>query len=186
MADVYLDNLEQFIQTLRLNYETQLKRLVAVPTVSADPDHAEDIVRGAEMAERLLEDAGLNARTIATSGNPIVYGELLQDVSYPTLLIYNHLDVQPADPKDWRTKPFELTIDGERYIGRGATDDKGPALAALYAIQYAGEQRLPLNIKVVWELEEEIGSPHFEEFVRGSRDMLAADSVVTRILFGRK
>src|SRR5256886_7473180 len=81
----------------------------------------------------------------------------------PTVAVYNHLDVQPAMEPEWTREPFKFTVEGESYYGRGTTDDKGPALTALLAARYAGEHGVPLNTQFVWELEEEIGSPHFAE-----------------------
>jgi acetylornithine deacetylase/succinyl-diaminopimelate desuccinylase-like protein len=86
--------------TERERFEDQLARLVAVPTVSSDPAHAADIVRGAELAAALLDDAGLAAEIVPTPGNPVVLARHAPDPRYPTLTIYNHLDVQPADPSE--------------------------------------------------------------------------------------
>jgi acetylornithine deacetylase/succinyl-diaminopimelate desuccinylase-like protein len=151
---------------------------VSVPTVSADPGHQADIQAGAKLAANLLEHAGLQVELVATTGHPVIFGRHVHDQSYPTITIYNHLDVQPARPADWKTDPFTLTKAGDRYIGRGATDDKGPALTALLAVEYAIKHEVPLNFIVLWELEEEIGSPHFEEFVKSRLPQLATDSVV--------
>ena len=106
------------------------------------------------------------------------------DPSYPTVTIYNHLDVQPADPAEWKTPPFTFTRQGERYMARGATDDKGPALTALYGARLALETGARVNIQFLWELEEEIGSPHFARGLAaaiagaGGVPKLATESVV--------
>lgn len=171
-------HLEKYIEAVRPEFEEQLARLVAIPTVSADPARTSDIRRGAELARELLSNAGFSARVVPTSGHPVVVGETLQNPDWPTVTIYNHLDVQPALLSEWRTDPFTLTIDGERYVGRGATDDKGPALTALTAVKYALRQGVPLNFKIVWELEEEIGSAHFEDFLESERAALTTDSVL--------
>ena len=92
----------------------------------------------------------------------MVVGRVQRDPSWPTVTIYNHLDVQPADAAEWRTPPFSFTRDGDRWFGRGTTDDKGPALTALYGARLALEEDARVNIQFLWELEEEIGSPNFE------------------------
>ncbi|SNQ50426.1 Acetylornithine deacetylase/succinyldiaminopimelate desuccinylase-like deacylase [Frankia canadensis] len=173
-----LEDLNAYVDASRPEFERRLAELVAIPGVSADPAHAADIARTAEHAAALLRDAGLAARVVPTAGSPVVVGEYLAGPDRPTVTIYNHLDVQPADPAQWRTEPFRLTVDGERYAGRGSTDDKGPALTALQAAQYAVARALPVNIRFVWELEEEIGSPNFEAFVRAEGSRLRTDVVL--------
>ncbi|MCK9896842.1 M20/M25/M40 family metallo-hydrolase [Frankia sp. AgB32] len=176
--DALLAGLDDYVAASRPEFERRLRELVGAAGVSADPAHAPDIVRTAELAAGQLREAGLSARIVPTAGNPVVVGEYLAGPSRPTVTIYNHLDVQPADPAEWVTEPFQLTVDGDRYVGRGSTDDKGPALTALQAAQYAAARELPLNIRFLWELEEEIGSPNFEAFVRAELPRLATDSVL--------
>ena len=94
------------------------------------------------------------------------------------MTVYNHLDVQPAEGPDWNTAPFDFIREGDKYRGRGTTDDKGPAMTALFGARYALEQGVPLNIHFLWELEEEIGSPHFETTIRANAKEFATDSVV--------
>src|SRR5205814_584116 len=91
-----------------------------------------------------------------TAGNPIVHGRFDSRSDAPTLTVYNHLDVQPAsrDTEPWDSDPFVFTKDGDRYLGRGTTDDKGPALTALWGIRAARDAGVPLNLRVLWELEE--------------------------------
>lgn len=178
MNTASFDPLEQFITEHKARFESQLSELVSIPTVSADPAHAADIARGAEYAAALLEEAGLRARIVPTGGYPVIYGETNGDPTWPAVTLYNHIDVQPAAREEWQSDPFKLKIHDDRYFGRGATDDKGPALTALAAIKHAHTQGLPLNFKVIWELEEEIGSPHFEEFLQKEGGQLATDSVV--------
>jgi acetylornithine deacetylase/succinyl-diaminopimelate desuccinylase-like protein len=164
--------------TEREQYEDYLARLVAMPTVSADPAHRRDIEKGAQLAAELLGEAGFEAELMPTSGNPVVLGRLVQSPEYPTVLLYNHLDVVAADAAGWSTEPFKLRIEGDQYFGRGTTDDKGPALAVLMAVRRAVREKLPLNFIVVWESEEEIGSSHFEEFVNSHKQELGCDSVL--------
>ena len=167
-----------YADSVRSAYESDLKTLVEIPSVSADPAHKKDIEKLAQVAADLLKRYGATSEIISTSGNPVVYGEFSVGPQFPTVLVYNHLDVQPADPAEWKTPPFTMTTERDVYRGRGSTDDKGPALAVLYAARYAHEHKIPINIKFVWELEEEIGSPTFEEFVQKNKTKLSADSVV--------
>jgi acetylornithine deacetylase/succinyl-diaminopimelate desuccinylase-like protein len=168
----------EYVQGVRKEYETNLKSLVDLPGVSMDPAHKADIFATADMAASLLKSKGAQAEVVTTTGYPVVIGEFHAGVHCPTVSIYNHLDVQPADASEWRTTPFSMTIEGDRYFGRGTTDDKGPALAAFYAAAYAHKIGLPINIKFIWELEEENGSPSFEGFLKANLSKLKTDSVV--------
>jgi acetylornithine deacetylase/succinyl-diaminopimelate desuccinylase-like protein len=166
------------VRDLRRQYEEDLSLLVGIPSVSSDPDRVADIRRCAEAAAGLLMREGATVEIVPTGGHPVVHARLVTDTHNPTVAIYNHLDVQPADPAGWRSDPFTLAIRGDRYTGRGATDDKGPALAALAAAALARDDGIPLNFHFLWELEEEIGSPHFAAFLRERRRVIPADSVL--------
>ncbi|HEY6328201.1 MAG TPA: M20/M25/M40 family metallo-hydrolase [Blastocatellia bacterium] len=170
--------LNAFIRDCRGDFESKLAELVEIPTISMDPERRGDIDRGAECARQCLEAAGARAEIIQTPGNPVVTGRFEAGAGCPTLTVYNHIDVQPADASEWRKAPFTFYKEGDRYEGRGTTDDKGPALSALKAAQYSAENGIPLNINFVWELEEEIGSPNFEHFVKNNLGKLKTDSVV--------
>lgn len=154
-----------FVDASQAGYENILEQLVIIPTVSMDPAHGEDIREGAKFAVSFLNNIGFTTHLIETSGHPLVAGELVGKADWPTVLIYNHMDVQPADPKEWDFSPFSFVNVREegRYFGRGTADDKGPALAVLFAVLGALQQRLPLNFQVIWDFEEEIGSPSFAE-----------------------
>lgn len=169
---------QEFPHDLRAKYEETLAALVRLQTVSSDPTNADAIQQCVAYCQTLLADFGFDVSVQDTGGNPIIYAERLGDPSWPTVLLYNHLDVQPATPDEWSTNPFELTIKDGTYYGRGTTDDKGPALAALFAVQQACNSATPLNFKIVWEFEEEIGSPHFRPFVESNAGLLKADSVL--------
>lgn len=172
------DALRAFADRRRGDFEAWLRALVEIPTVSADPAHAGDVRRGAETAAALLRQVGAEAELIETGGHPLVYGRFPGDPSWPTVTVYNHLDVQPADGDAWTQPPFTLTIQGDRYGGRGATDDKGPALTALLGAVAAREAEVPATIAFLWELEEEMGSPSFAAAVERERRRFATDSVV--------
>jgi acetylornithine deacetylase/succinyl-diaminopimelate desuccinylase-like protein len=177
-AELGLDVIADYINSVKEEYEHSLKQLVDIPSVSMDPERKPDIRRAAEFARELLEKAGAKARLVETAGNPVVVGEMLSSPEHPTVTIYNHIDVQPAEPSEWNHPPFDMTIENGVYRGRGSTDDKGPALAAMYGAKYAHDKKMPLNIKFIWELEEEIGSPSFAEFLKKNKDALATESVL--------
>lgn len=169
-----------FARRERNAFESTLKDLVEIPTVSSEPAHAGDIRRCADRAARLIKEFGGEPSIIETAGNPIVHGRF--DVAHDaaTVTVYNHLDVQPAsrDTEPWETDPFTFTKQGDRYFGRGTTDDKGPALTALWGIRAAREMNVRTNIHVLWELEEEIGSTNFESAIRENAGQLSTDSVL--------
>ncbi len=166
------------IRDLRPGYEEALAELVGIPSVSSEPERSADVRRCAEAAARLLRRAGATAGVVPTGGHPVVHASMISDPGNPTVAIYNHLDVQPADPEEWSSDPFTLAVRGGRYYGRGATDDKGPALTAMTAASLGRERKIPLNFHFIWELEEEMGSPHFASFLRERRREIRADSVL--------
>ena len=122
----------------------------------------------------------IDCELFETPGYPVVVGWMRHPEAKRTLTIYNHMDVQPAskETEPWRTEPFTFTKEGDRYFGRGTTDDKGPALSALWGIRAAREAGVPLNINVLWELEEEIGSPSFESAIKKYANEVATDHIL--------
>jgi acetylornithine deacetylase/succinyl-diaminopimelate desuccinylase-like protein len=171
-------HLDSYIRNARNEFEDKLAELVETPSVSSEPERRPDILRCGQIAAQYLRSIGANAESVGTPGNPVVFGSIITDPKCPTVAIYNHLDVQPADPSEWNKAPFSFFKTGDRYEGRGTTDDKGPALTAMLAVRYAVEQGLPLNFKFIWELEEEIGSPNFEYFVKRNKAHLRTDSLL--------
>src|SRR5215510_548537 len=170
-------DIDRYVESAQAEFELKLREWVEIPTISAEPEHRADIERGAAAAVEYLKSLGAEAEAIPTPGNPVVVGKFTTGSSRPTVTIYNHLDVQPANEPQWQREPFVFHKDGNRYIGRGSTDDKGPALTALFGARYAVEQGLPVNIQFIWEFEEEIGSPNFEHFLKGEAKDLKTDSV---------
>ncbi|HEX7597037.1 MAG TPA: M20/M25/M40 family metallo-hydrolase [Polyangia bacterium] len=176
--------LRQRSASLQREFEEKLAGLVEIPSVSMDPTHRADVEQVARVGCELLSDLGAKAEVIETAGLPLVLGRLVQDPSYPTVTIYNHLDVQPADADEWRSPPFKLQRDGQRWRGRGTTDDKGPALTAFMGARLAVQDGVRLNFQFLWETEEEMGSPSFAaalaKLVKGDkrRPPLRTDSVV--------
>ncbi len=172
------DALTAFAQANRQAFEAELRTLVEIPSVSNDPERAGDIRRCAEAAVDLFRRNGGEAVILETTGNPLVLGRFGEDPALPTVTVYNHLDVQPANEPEWTTAPFQMEIDGDTYKGRGTTDDKGPALAAFFGCLAARAAGVPLNIRFLWELEEEIGSPSFQGGLEKHRDLLGTDAIV--------
>jgi len=180
MADngkVY-ERLDSYVDESKPDFENKLAQLVEVPTISMDPERQADIRRGAELSRQYLESIGAKAEIVETPGNPVVFGRIETGADNPTVTIYNHIDVQPANAEEWHKAPFTFFKDGDRYEGRGTTDDKGPALSAMTAARYAAENQVPININFIWELEEEIGSPNFEHFIENNSDKLKTNSIL--------
>jgi acetylornithine deacetylase/succinyl-diaminopimelate desuccinylase-like protein len=177
-----MDKIVDYINVQRDRYVDELKKLLAIPSISALPQHADDIRRCATWVADEMGRVGLrNVRLIETAGHPVAYGDWLDAPGAPTILFYGHYDVQPVDPIElWESPPFEATIrDGEIYA-RGSADDKGQIFMHLKAVEAHLKQngRLPVNIKFVLEGEEEVGSVHLDEFIRVNKADLAADVVV--------
>ncbi len=177
-----MNNVIDFIHVNRERYLEELKALLAIPSISALPEHVGDVRRCAEWCEAEMRRVGLqNTRLIETPGNPVVYGDWLGAPGAPTILFYGHYDVQPVDPLAlWESPPFEATIrDGEIYA-RGAADDKGQVFMHLKAVEaHLGRNgRLPVNMKFIIEGEEEVGSAHLDDFIRAHKGDLGADVVV--------
>jgi acetylornithine deacetylase/succinyl-diaminopimelate desuccinylase-like protein len=167
----------------------ELKEFVRFPTVGSDPRRAGDLKKCAAWLAGQLHRAGLQrVRVVPSGGPPVVYGAWMRAPGRPTVLVYGHYDVQPADPLDeWHTPPFHPSVRGAYLHGRGACDDKGQLFAHIKALEsyLMTGSGLPVNVKCVFEGEEEVGSPHFASFVEKNKSALAADTAVisdTRIL----
>ena len=160
-----------------------LKAFCRLPSVSTDPAFASDVRHAAEFVANQLEKAGFPINEIIeTNGHPTIVGEWCNVPNAPTILIYGHYDVQPPDPIDkWKSSPFEPVIRDDRLYARGVSDDKGPLSIPIAVVAAFREVRgkLPINIKVIIEGEEESGSPHFAQTVERLKDRLACDLVVS-------
>lgn len=160
----------------------ELKALLRIPSVSTDPTHATDVAACAEAVAADLRAIGLgDVEVVRTAGNPIVVASHVVDPAAPTLLVYGHYDVQPEDPVDlWTTPPFEPTERSGRLYARGAVDDKGQVHIHMKALEarLASGAGLPVNVKLLIEGEEEVGSPNLAEFLAAHSDRLACDAVV--------
>ena len=163
-------------------FVAELKEFVRFPSISAQPEHAADSRKCAAWLANHLGRIGLeHVEVVTTTGNPLVYGDWLHTPDRPTVLIYGHYDVQPAEPLDkWRSPPFEPAVRGNELYGRGASDDKGQMFAHIKSLESClrSRRRLPVNVKCLFEGEEEIGSPNFEPFLAANKKALAADVVV--------
>src|ERR1035441_2198609 len=155
-------DLDAYCDANQQRFVDELVEFCRIPSISADPAHAGDVRRSAEQLARAARDAGFaSAELIETAGHPAVYAERMVDPGLPTVLIYGHHDIQPVDPlEEWTSPPFEPRIVGGELRCRGAADDKGQVWMHLKAgeahLHTRGE--LPLNLKLVVEGEEEIGS----------------------------
>jgi acetylornithine deacetylase/succinyl-diaminopimelate desuccinylase-like protein len=182
MIAPHADALIGHVRDNRDRYLAELKEWIAVPSISADPAHADQVRRSAEHAVERMRAAGLTeAVVLETGGHPVAYGSWMGAPGAPTLLIYGHHDVQPADPLElWTSPPFEAQVRENKLYGRGSVDDKGQCLMHLAALEahLRVNGKLPLNVKVVIEGEEEIGSPNFETFLARERERFACDVVV--------
>jgi len=159
----------------------ELLELLRIPSVSARSENKLDMVTCAEAVKEKLLEAGANSVTIyPTAGHPVVYGEKITDPAKPTVLVYGHYDVQPADPLNlWHSGPFEPVIKDGKIFARGSCDDKGQFymhVKALEAMNALGE--LPTNIKFIIEGEEEVGSPNLATFVNENKELLACDVIL--------
>jgi acetylornithine deacetylase/succinyl-diaminopimelate desuccinylase-like protein len=175
------DQLVSFANRQRHEFEGLLRRFVETPTVSVDPAHAGDIQKGLDLVIETFKTFGGRPEIHATNkGNPLVHAVFDSGKNRPTVTVYNHMDVQPAsrETEPWNTDPFVMVKKGDTYYGRGTTDDKGPALSALFGARAALDAGVPVNIRFLWEFEEEIGSPNFEAIISQSARQLATDSVV--------
>ena len=158
----------------------ELKAFLRIPSVSTQEEHEPDIKQAAAwLCDKLLAAGFPRVEVMPTAGHPVVYAEWTGAGSgAPTVLIYGHYDVQPPDPLDlWKTPPFEPTIVGDDIFARGASDDKGQLYTHVKAVESFKQTRgsLPINVKCIFEGEEECGSPSLEPFIREHQDLLRAD-----------
>lgn len=158
----------------------ELKELLRIPSVSTLPQHKDDVRRAAEFVANDMKHAGLeHVEIIGTAGHPLVYGDWLHAAGEATVLCYGHYDVQPPDPLDeWKTPPFEPTVRNNNIYARGAVDDKGQMLMHIKAIESlmkTNNGKLPLNVRLIIEGEEEVGGEAISKFVREHPERLKAD-----------
>ena len=173
--------MKSYIETNKDRFLSELLELLRIPSVSADPKFKPDMRRAAEFVRHSLLAAGIeNAEICETAGHPIVFGQKMIDPALPTVLIYGHYDVQPADPYElWNSPPFEPVIINDRIYARGACDDKGQFYMHIKAVEaMLATDSLPCNVKIMIEGEEEVGSDHLGDFVKENREKLRADVIL--------
>lgn len=170
-----------YIHTHKERFREELYSLLRIPSVSAQPEHRDDMHACAHRWKELLLAAGADRAEIMETGfNPVVYAEKTIDPTLPTVLVYGHYDVMPAEPLElWQSKPFEPEIRDGRLWGRGTDDDKGQSFIQLKAFEIALHRRLlHCNVKFLLEGGEEVGSPGLEDFCARNKELLAADVIL--------
>ena len=182
-----MSEIKNYIEANKERFLDELVELLKIPSVSADPAYTEDVRKTAEAVKQSLIDAGADSAEICeTAGHPIVYGEKIVDSSKPTVLVYGHYDVQPADPLElWTSPPFEPVIKKTdihpegAIFARGACDDKGQMYMHVKAFELMMQTNsLPCNIKFMIEGEEEVGSDNLGIFVAENKEKLKADVIL--------
>lgn len=174
-------SVKAYIENHRDRFLEELFSLIRIPSVSAKHEHKADMLACAHRWVEILLSSGVDkADVMPTSGNPIVYAEKIQDPSKPTVLVYAHYDVMPAEPLElWKNNPFEPEIRDGRFYARGADDDKGQGMIQVKGFETALRcGLLDCNVKFIFEGEEEIGSPSLDGFCRQHRDLLKADVIL--------
>ncbi|MDX5348344.1 MAG: dipeptidase [Hymenobacteraceae bacterium] len=170
-----------YIQENKDRFLNELLDLLRIPSVSADPKFKDDVFKAADFLKQKLEEAGADKVEICqTAGYPIVYGEKIVDQSLPTVLVYGHYDVQPADPYElWNSPPFEPVIKDDKIYARGACDDKGQMYMHVKAFEtMMRTNNLKCNVKFMIEGEEEVGSENLATFVKNNKEKLKADVIL--------
>ena len=171
-----------YLEDNQSRFVDELSDFISIPSVSASDEHFNDVVKAGEWVVSRLNTAGLtNARMMSTETHPVVYADWMHaGEDKPTILVYGHFDVQPADPLElWDSPPFEPVIKDEKIYGRGASDDKGNMLAPILAAEalLSSTGKLPVNIKFFFEGQEEIGSPTLAPFIKEHANLLKADMI---------
>jgi len=177
-----MKDLAEFFKSNHERYMEELFELLEIESISTNSEKLKEMKAAATWIEKHLNGIGLqNVRQYPTKGNPVVYGEWLGAKGMPTVLIYGHYDVQPVEPLDlWNTGPFKPEIKGSKIFARGSADDKGQVFIHFKMIEAFLKTRgeLPVNVKVIVEGEEEIGSTHLADFVKKNRKLLNCDLIL--------
>ncbi len=174
-------DLEDFLSKNDSRIHDELFEFLRIPSVSAKSEHNGDTKRAADWVKNALDKIGVPAKIYPTAGHPIVMGEWRKAPGAPTVLIYGHYDVQPAEPLDlWTSPPFEPTMRNGKIFARGSVDDKGQLFLHIKALEahLAMRKKLPVNVVIIAEGEEEVGSDNLAEFVVEQKELLKADAVV--------
>ena len=176
-----MSNIKEYIETNKQRFLDELFDLLRIPSVSADPKYKADVFKTADAVKASLEKAGADKVELCqTAGYPIVYAEKMIYAKLPTVLVYGHYDVQPADPLElWTSGPFEPVIKDGKIYARGSCDDKGQMFMHVKAFEYMMQTKsLPCNVKFMIEGEEEVGSNNLGTFVKNNKEKLKADVIL--------
>lgn len=176
-----MEGISSYLESSKERFLEELIGLLRIPSVSTDSSFSNDVLDAASYVKDRLSEAGMDSVELCpTKGYPVVYGEKIIDPDLPTVLVYGHYDVQPADPYElWESPPFEPVVRDDKIYARGASDDKGQMYAHVKAFETMCQSgKLPCNVKFMVEGEEEIGSVHLEDFVRDNKDRLASDIIL--------
>lgn len=174
-------DIKNYINENKDRFLEELFGLIRIPSISAKKEHKPDMYKACEYwRDLMLKDGCDKAEVLETNGNPVTYGEKIIDPKLPTVLIYGHTDVMPAEPLElWKSPPFEPEIRDGKIFARGADDDKGQAFMHAKAFEYmVKNDKLPCNVKFLIEGEEEIGSPSLKAFMEKHKEMLKADVIL--------
>jgi acetylornithine deacetylase/succinyl-diaminopimelate desuccinylase-like protein len=177
-ANSSVDLYQKYIDDHHDEHLKEFVELVSIPSISSIPSHKADMERAASFIVQKLRAIGLTtARLIPTEGNPVVFGSWEQAPGKPTVLIYAHYDVQPVNESEWDHPPFSPIITDGKIIGRGASDDKSGVMTTIWAMEamLRTDGKLPVNVKFMFEGDEEVGSPYFESFLQQNKELLKAD-----------
>jgi acetylornithine deacetylase/succinyl-diaminopimelate desuccinylase-like protein len=176
-----MNQLKEYIEENKQRFLDELFEIIRIPSVSAKPENNPDMLKMAEMIREQLLAAGADtAEVMKTSGKPVIFGARTIDPDLPTVLVYGHYDVQPAEPLElWDSPPFEPEIRDGKIWARGADDDKGQLFMHVKAFEFmVRTDQLPCNVKFMIEGEEEVGSPSLKEFCRNNSELLKSDVIL--------
>ncbi|MFM7015600.1 MAG: dipeptidase [Bacteroidota bacterium] len=176
-----MEHIKQYIEQNQDRFLSELMDMLRIPSVSADSKYKEDVQRNAEFVKNSLIEAGADKVEVCpTPGHPIVYGEKMIDPALPTVVVYGHYDVQPADPLElWDSPPFEPVIKDGLIVARGSCDDKGQMFMHVKAFELMMKTNsLPCNVKFMIEGEEEVGSSNLGTWIRDNKDRLKGDIIL--------
>ncbi|MDE3057471.1 MAG: dipeptidase [Bacteroidota bacterium] len=177
-----MEQVVSYIDTNKERYLNELTELLAIPSVSSRKEHQGDMQQCAQWIADHMERIGMHSvKIFPTEGHPVVYSEWLEAPGMPTVLVYGHYDVQSEEPVNlWTSPPYQATVRGENLYARGSTDDKGQAFIHFKAVEALLKTNgsLPVNLKIIIEGEEEVGSEHLDSFLEEHKDLLQADLVL--------
>jgi len=173
-----LASYEKYIDDNNDAHLKEYMEIISIPSISSIPDHKPDVAKAAAwIADKLRAIGMTNVQLIPTEGNPVVYGSWDKAPGKPTVLIYAHYDVQPVKESEWNIPPFSPIVKDEKIFGRGASDDKSGVMITAWAVEamLKKDGKLPVNVKFMFEGNEEVGSPYFKSFLEKNKELLKAD-----------